>query len=400
MRHSIVTKSSMACAMVLFAVSAVFMSQAIFLELSLAFGVDLARARFTFSAASLSYASAFFVIGPISDRFNLPKMGCTGLLVVTLALVAASCASSFHLFIWAMGTLGFFAALVPASMFPHITRIVPEAQRGPYIGALVASGTLGIVLGRVIMGLLTAQFGWTVAFRILAGGILALTLLSWGILVEKGEASPQSTHGLATLYKKSFGLLAMGRPVLLFSTGFLLFFGYLGMITFLTYRLVGAPFHFTSAEVGWISMAGVTAVIAPFSGHMAQRRGIFQIALPSLGAALLSLQLLGWGTTIPMIIAGILILFAGVYTCQPLIFLLIGRCVPQESLATASSLYILVCIGGGSLSSIWLGPLWLFHGWVGITLACSVSLLAAMAILIFLAWKDQVRHQTVQATPV
>ena len=179
---------------------------------------------------------------------------------------------------------------------------------------------------------------------------------------------------------KTFALLFMG---------FCLFFGFLGMVTFLTYRLAGVPFNFTAGEIGWVSFAGVSALIAPFSGSISQKLGIFKITFFGLAVCLLSFQLMGWFESVPMTVLGLLLLFLGVYSCQPLFFLLIGESVPRESLGSASSLYILFCVSGGSLSSIFLGPVWTFWGWTGITVVCSASLLISILIMAMLSGKNQ-----------
>jgi YNFM family putative membrane transporter len=164
-------------------------------------------------------------------------------------------------------------------------------------------------------------------------------------------------------------------------TGFFLFFGFLGMVTFLTFRLTNAPFYFTSADIGWISLTGLTASIgSPLSGILAKKTGVFKIMITSLGLCLISVQLMGWIPLTLTVGTGLLLLFLGVYFCQPLIFLSISEKVPQTYLGTASSFYILFCIGGGSASSVALGPIWKLFGWQGITLICSGSLVIAMAL--------------------
>ncbi|MBT8362698.1 MAG: hypothetical protein KJO32_17245, partial [Deltaproteobacteria bacterium] len=99
--------------------------------------------------------------------------------------------------------------------------------------------------------------------------------------------------------------------------------------------------------------------------------------------------LMGWFQSIVLTALGLLLLFLGVYAIQPLVFLLIGRNVPKESLGSASSLYILFCVGGGSLSSIFLGPVWQSYGWPGITTLSSVSLLVSLLIMSIIAMKDK-----------
>ncbi len=98
---------------------------------------------------------------------------------------------------------------------------------------------------------------------------------------------------------------------------------------------------------------------------------------------------MGWSQSITLITLSLLLIFLSVYSSQPLVFLLIGQSVPRESIGTASSLYILFCIGGGSLSSILLGPVWRSYGWHGVTVYCSLSLLISLLIMSVIALKKQ-----------
>jgi MFS transporter, YNFM family, putative membrane transport protein len=121
---------------------------------------------------------------------------------------------------------------------------------------------------------------------------------------------------------------------------------------------------------------------SPLSGAFVQKAGIFKIMIISLYLCLISVQFMGWvPLTLPVCI-GLLLLFFGVYACQPLIFLLIVQRVPKTYLGTASSFYVLFCIGGGSISSIILGPVWNSFDWPGVTLICSASLIIAIVLCI------------------
>jgi len=170
--------------------------------------------------------------------------------------------------------------------------------------------------------------------------------------------------------------------------GFSLFVGFLGMVTFLTYRLIGPPFYYTSGEVGWISFAGITALVAPFAGKFSQKVGTLKLIIYSLLLCLLSFQLMGWFESVTIIVVGLLLLFLSVYTFQPILFILVGQNVSSKSIGSASSLYILFCIGAGSLSSVFLGPVWRAYGWDGVTLFCSGSLIISLLIVSVIAIKE------------
>lgn len=371
-----------ACAITMLAVSTVFMTQSIFLELSLAYKIDIIQARFSFSIISLFYSLTFFFIGPAADKFELPKIAFIGLLLLAISVYLASLATQFSEFIVAMAFTGSCAALIPAAMFPHIALISPKGKSGFYVGAIVASSTVGVVFGRTFVGILTELYGWQNSFRIVSVLTLFCAFLTFLILVGNNSFRESSKEKLFQLYANSIKLLLSFKSLSLLLIGFLLFFAFLGMITFLTYRLVNPPFNFTSGEIGYISLAGLTALVAPFAGNFSQRAGIFKVFIPGMLTCFLSLQLLGWSTSIFIIIIGLLLLFISVYSCQPLVFILMRQTVPTSSLGSASSLYILCCIGGGSLSSVILGPIWDTYGWSGITIACSASLILSFIIFI------------------
>ncbi|MCI5209670.1 MAG: MFS transporter [Candidatus Electrothrix sp. ATG2] len=150
--------------------------------------MDVTQARFSFSIVSLCYAAAFFFLGPAADKFDLPKIAVTGLILLTVTVIGASYALNFGMFILAMALMGFCAALIPASMFPHVARISPQNKIGVYVGLIVASGTLGVIFGRASMGLLTEALGWKISFRIFSVVLLILSAVTQRILVEKNNA--------------------------------------------------------------------------------------------------------------------------------------------------------------------------------------------------------------------
>ena len=378
-----------ACTINLLAVSTVFMTQSIFLELSESFKIDITQARFSFSIVSLFYAAAFIFLGPATDKFDLPKISVTGLILLSITVFYSSYAANFSLFLVDMALVGIFAALIPASMFPHIAKTSPKNKIGIYMGSIVGSGTLGVIFGRVSMGLLTSILGWQFSFKIVSFVLFFLSALTFLSLVEKHDEKSENHQKLTKLYANSMRLFLNPKILSLLLAGFTLFVGFLGMVTFLTYRLIGPPFYFSSGEVGWISFAGITALIAPFAGNLSQKIGRYKIIFSSILVCLLSFQLMGWFESVTLTTLGLLLLFLGVYTFQPILFLIVGQNVPKESIGSASSLYILFCIGGGSLSSIFLGPVWRSYGWHGVTMLCSVSLLISLLIMSVIALKDR-----------
>ncbi len=380
-----------ACIAILIAVSTVFMTQSIFIEISDSFNLDIAKTRFTFSVVSIFYAISFLVFGPASDRLDLQKMSSIGLFFLATGVFVASMAGSFNSFIISMAFIGTCASAVAASMFPYMLKIAPEEKQGIYLGSIVAASTTGMVIGRFSAGIMTSYWGLENTFKIIAITIYIFSLLTTIVLNgKKFNPVQQSGEIYSKSYLKALKLLISPKLLSLLMTGFFLFFGFLGMVTFLTFRLTSSPFYFTSADIGWISLAGLTALIgSPLSGLLAKKTDAFKILTTSLSLCIISVQLMGWIPLVLPVCTGIFLLFLGVYLCQPLIFLLISQKIPQTYIGTASSFYILFCIGGGSVSSVLLGPVWKLFGWQGVTLICTGSLAIAIALCIYAKNKNE-----------
>ena len=100
-----------ACIVTLLAVSTVFMTQPIFLEISEFFKINITQARFSFSVISLCYAISFFFIGPAIDRYNLPTIAAIGLFLLGLSVVLAAYVTEFNFFHHHISKYGFFLQL-------------------------------------------------------------------------------------------------------------------------------------------------------------------------------------------------------------------------------------------------------------------------------------------------
>ena len=177
------------------------------------------------------------------------------------------------------------------------------------MGSILASGTLGLIFGRVLMGLMTAHIGWQFSFRVVSSVLFVLSALTFLSLVEKKNEKSNSHQQLTRLYSKSIRLFFNPECLSLLLAGFSLFFGFLGMVTFLTYRLIAPPFNFSSGGIGWISFAGITALVAPFAGNFSHKIGIYKIIFPGLLICLLSFQLMDWFQSILLIVISLLTLF-------------------------------------------------------------------------------------------
>lgn len=364
------------------AVASVYITQPILAEIAGAFGVSPTSARLAFSVASIAYAVSFFAVGPLSDHFSAGKMARAGLLAPAVSLMLAAHASTFEQLLVLLALAGAAVAAVPAAIFAMVPRIAPSGQIGAYFGAIIAASVVGITIGRSVTGILARMFGWSHAVTIVAAAMAVMAALSV-VLDRGGDSSATKRMSIAAAYRNAGAMLADMRLLVLFAAGFLLFFGYLGVVTFLTLRLQAAPFFYNSGTIGAISLVGLSAVVgAPVSGWLAARTSPLVVACAALAVVAAAMGCLRVADNGILATSGLFMLFLGVFSCQPAVFLQIAQRAGSDRRGAASSLYLLTCLGAGSISSMLLGPVWTQSGWQGVTSIGMGSIVFAAMILI------------------
>ncbi|MDE1999956.1 MAG: MFS transporter [Burkholderiales bacterium] len=309
------TVAVIACLTTCLAVASVYIMQPVLAELASRFDISGTDARLAFSVVSIAYALAFFFLGPLSDRVEPRTMAMVGLLAAAIAVGLGSLIGVYEHLLILLAVQGAFAAMVPAAMFALVPRIAPKERMGTYFGFVIAASVVGITLGRSSMGLMTAKWGLSSAMQVC--GLALVLAAAFNQLLPISARSDTTKVTVRQAYGNALRMLAAGRLLRLFGIGFLLFFGYLGMLTFLTLRLHQAPFMFDSAAIGSVSLLGLSALFgAPLSGRLVARIGSLPVALGGLFIVMAAIVCLALARTELVLIAGLFLLFLGVFSCR------------------------------------------------------------------------------------
>jgi predicted MFS family arabinose efflux permease len=169
---------------------------------------------------------------------------------------------------YALGLL----ATVAQDIVPAAATLAPAAHRGRIVGTVMTGLLLGILLSRVVGGLVAEALGWRAVF----GGAAVVAAFTTAILA-RGLPSfkPTSTSPYPALLGSLFALWKEHRALRLAAMAQgLLSIGFSAFWSTLAVMLHGAPFHLGSAAAGSFGLAGaVGALAAPFAGRLADRRG-------------------------------------------------------------------------------------------------------------------------------
>jgi predicted MFS family arabinose efflux permease len=174
------------------------------------------------------------------------------------------------------------AATMAQDIVPAAATIAPEAQRGKTVGMVMTGLLLGILLSRVVSGVVAERFGWRTMYFAAAAAIVVALVACWRGLPR--FAPTTQLHYRALLAS----MLAMWRkhPALRrasLSQGliFMSFGAYWSTLAVMLQH----DFGIGSALAGSYGLAGAAgALAAPLAGRLADRAGAELVA--RLGAAI------------------------------------------------------------------------------------------------------------------
>ena len=175
-------------------------------------GTPHADLQWVVTAYTLSLGALLLVGGRAGDLYGRRRVLVAGLVVFTLASLAAGLARATGPLLIARAVQGAGAAVaVPAALALLTATYRQERERERALGILSATLDGGMVAGLVLGGILTASLGWPWCFFVVVPFGLAAAALAPATLEESRDqhAPPLDVAG-AVLAAAGFGLLAFG----------------------------------------------------------------------------------------------------------------------------------------------------------------------------------------------
>lgn len=355
-----------------------YLPQPVLPLLSREFNIPPATAGLSVSAVVLSIAVMSLTSGPLSDRLGRRPVMAGSVALLALPTLLCALAGSFNMLLVFRALQGAAIPGLTAVAVAYISELVEPRALGGAVGGWIAATVVGGLAGRLASGLITDFFGWRAVFVVFA----ALTLACAAWLAAALPPDPVNAHGdWRQVYR---GLVEhLRRPALLaaFVIGGALFFGFLGLFTYLPYYLTGAPFHLPAGLVAFAYLSYLAGVVvSPISGRLSERIDRRVLIAAGLGIAMLGVALT-LIPSLPVISVSLLILCAGMFTAQAVAPALVNT-LAEHSKGAAGALYLMFYYIGGTLGGVLPGLAWQAFGWPGVAGTC----LAAFTIALGADW--------------
>ena len=350
-----------------------------------AYGVSPAVAGTTVSAVVLAMAFASSAYGPLGDFLGRKPVMVGGCALLALATFACAFAPDFRTLVILRALQGVLVPSVSAVAVAYLGDLGGKRDIGSLVGIYIGATVSGGFVGRVGSGLIAGAWSWRASFvtygvvTALAAGALALGL--------RARPRPRGA-GVGRAFADAYG--AMWRHVgnLRLLAGFLagatLFFGFIGVFTYLPYLLTAPPFSLSTATVAFFYTAYVAGIFtAPTAGRLSRRFARRTIVVAGFVLALAGLALTAIAS-LWAVVPGIVVLCVGMFAAQAVVPAYVNV-TARVAKGGANALYQAFYYFGAVLGSTLPGLGWEWFGWNGVLATCGASMLLGLAVFVVLA---------------
>ncbi|WP_208443451.1 MFS transporter [Pantoea agglomerans] len=363
-------------------VASIYYSQPMLDIISKQFNAGIGAVGMVPMLTQAGYALGILLLAPLGDRHDRRTI----IFIKGLLLVAALLLCGFSGGLSALLIASFITGLtatVAQDIVPASAALAPERSRGKTVGTVMTGLLVGILLSRVVSGVVAEYFGWRTMYMIAALAVLLITLTLWRVLPRFAPGTsvsyPRLLLSLVHLWRHHQTLRRAALAQGLLSVGFSAFWSTLAL-------MLSDRFHLDSAVAGAFGLAGAAgAMAAPLAGSFADRIGPARVtqagaALVTISFALMFLlPLLPMPAQLALIVLCTIGFDLGVQATLVAHQTLVYGLAPEARSRLNALLFTVVFIGMATGAA--LGSLALAHwGWNGVVALSTLAGAAALAV--------------------
>ncbi|EIB97478.1 MFS transporter [Pantoea anthophila] len=363
-------------------VASIYYSQPMLDIISKQFSAGIGAVGMVPMLTQAGYALGILLLAPLGDRHDRRTI----IFIKGLLLVAALLLCGFSAGLSALLIASFVTGLtatVAQDIVPASAALAPERSRGKTVGTVMTGLLVGILLSRVVSGVVAEYFGWRTMYLIAALSVLLITLTLRRVLPRFTPGTtvsyPRLLLSLVHLWRHHQTLRRAALAQGLLSVGFSAFWSTLAL-------MLSDRFHLDSAVAGAFGLAGAAgAMAAPLAGSFADRIGPARVTQAGAALVTLSFALMFLLPVLPVPAQLALIVICtigfdlGVQATLVAHQTLVYGLAPEARSRLNALLFTVVFIGMASGAA--LGSLALAHwGWNGVVALSTLAGAAALAV--------------------
>jgi predicted MFS family arabinose efflux permease len=324
------------------------------------------------AATQVGSVAALLWLVPLGDRMERRRLMALQTTVLVLALLCVAVAGTATGLLLGMLAVGLLGTAMTQGLIAYAAAAASSHERGRVVGAAQAGVVIGLLLARVVAGVVADLAGWRAVYLLSAALMVGAGVLLWLRLPRLPVSQSSPRLSLPALLRHTPVLRQRGVLGLLMFTAFGLFWSSMAL------PLSAPPFGLGHTAIGAFALVGLLgALAAARSGHWSDRGHAGRVTLGALLLLLLSWWPLsalhaglGW------LVLGVLLLDLAIQALHVTNQSLILAAAPQAQ-AQAIAAYMLFYAAGSGLGAMAGSALYAAHGWAAVCLAgAAVSALA------------------------
>ncbi len=362
-------------------VSSLYVLQPVLEDIRTDFSISTSTAALVVTAAQLGYAIGLLFLVPLGDLWNRKVLAPSMMVASSGALLLSGVAPGFALLFIASILVGISAATAQI-VIPWSSSLAVPTDRGRVVGVVMSGLLLGILLARVVSGVI-AEFGGWRSVLFVGAGLMAILAVVVYLVVPSDRARPHQFYGTLLM---SIGRMIRTETMLRqrMLLGFLTMFGFSAMWTSLAFLLSGSRgerFSYSEAMIGLFGLAGVAgAAAAPMFGKLADRGHLRAATTAAWLITIAGWLLLAWpGTPMAALLIGLVVFDFGVQASQLSNQSAIYSLAP-EARSRVTTAYMVAYFSGAVAGSISSGYAYGAGGWNALCLIGIASSVIAVAL--------------------
>ncbi|KAF2009758.1 MFS general substrate transporter, partial [Aaosphaeria arxii CBS 175.79] len=205
------------------------------------------------------YAAGLLFLCPLGDL--LPRRPfVVGLVGFTATMWIGLCVTNNLAVFTAISFITAITTVTPQLMLPLVGDLAPPNRRAAALSIVVSGLMLGILIARVLSGIMTDYISWRSVYWLSLGLQYAIFILLWLFMPDYPSTNPTGLNYFELLW--SIVKMLFRHPVLVQAciTGFFTSATFTCFWTTLTFLLAGAPYHYNSLTIGLFGLIGIASM--------------------------------------------------------------------------------------------------------------------------------------------
>lgn len=353
--------------------ASLFFIQPLMPELSNNYHVPVQHVSIILSAKTAFMAVGLLFTGTLADYFGRKQLIIGSLVLGGILTLLCPLVHSWTALVLIQATTGLALCGIAAAATAYISEEVAPVVAGVVTGYFVFGNSIGGMSGRIVASQLIGHASLDAIFYGFGICLLIASVVVSLLLPASKNFIPAPNLNVLKIVKEGAAHFKNKNLALAFVIGFIIFGVFTSLYNYLSFFLVGEPFHLSMAHAGLLSFSfALSFFTAPQAGRLSAKYGSMKV-LRALLVTMAVGMLLTLMPNVYVFILGSVIFTACFFGCHSVGLSWVSKNA-SHARGQAVALYLFFYYMGGAVVGFLNGFIFHYTGWKGMTVFIIVLL--------------------------